>query len=98
MKKIDLILRKFTLLESFRNINPFTVTFQQPLTVIIGENGSGKSSFFSLITNSIYKNLVKLEHKSDVSYHFFDTEKHNPRIKNNIEHSVNIINNAALCT
>lgn len=89
MMKTKLLLSKFHLVEKFRNLEPFSIKFQNQLTVIVGENGSGKSSFFSLLTNSIYQKLIKIEHAPGISYHFFDTEKHNPRIKNGIEYSVN---------
>lgn len=36
-------LTKFKLLEQFRKIKPFSITFKDELTVIVGENGSGKS-------------------------------------------------------
>jgi len=84
-------LMKFKLLETFRKIKPFSITFKDELTVIVGENCSGKSSFFTLLTDPSHKKIIEIKHTPEISYRFFDTEKQNPRIKNSMSDSKNIM-------
>lgn len=81
----NLLLKQASLLQEFRGIKPFTINFKNKLTVIVGENGSGKSSFFTLLTDSSYhKDTIKVDIVEGLQYTFFDTEKHNPRIKHHL--------------
>lgn len=83
-------LKKVILKKEFCNIKPCTINFQEGLNVIVGENGSGKSSLLKLITGENFKETRKLFVEPQTTFRFLDTEKDNPRIKNNIEHSKNI--------
>jgi predicted ATPase len=74
-------LKKFELTKPYREISPFKMEFQDEMSLIVGENGSGKSTLLDLI-----KEGKKSEYSTidviDVSYMYFDTEKHNPRTRN----------------
>lgn len=74
-------LKKFTLKKEYRGIKPFTIDFKDGINVLVGENGSGKSSTIHLITGDSDKNLFSLE-ADKISFRFFDTEKQNPRTLN----------------
>jgi predicted ATPase len=83
----ELILKNFSLLKNFRTMKPFSIDFKE-LTVIVGENGSGKSSFFEILTNSSHhEEYTKIDFKKGGTFKFFDTEKNNPRKKSYIENS-----------
>jgi ABC-type multidrug transport system ATPase subunit len=51
---------KITLLDKYKSLNPFISDELNPLTVITGKNGSGKSQLLALISNNFLK-------KSDVA-------------------------------
>lgn len=82
LRQNDLLLKNVSILKEFRGIKPFSINFKNKFSVIVGENGSGKSSFFTLLTDSSFRDLIKLDVIEDTQFSFFDTEKHNPRIKN----------------
>jgi len=71
----------FELIKEYRKIQPFSFKFKPDLNVIVGENGSGKSSLLHLITNlQQNKDVCKAEYTLG-DYSFLDTEKQNPRTK-----------------
>lgn len=70
-------LKKFTLKTDYRNITPFELEFKNPLTVIVGENGSGKSSILHLMSKGKSEFHSVIADKAETR--FFDTEKQNPR-------------------
>ena len=72
------MIEDFELKEEFRKIKPFKVAFQKGLNIVVGENGSGKSTLLELLMK---KNQVSVTHGNG-TYHFLDTEKQNPRLKN----------------
>jgi predicted ATPase len=74
-------LKRFILKKEYRGIKPFTVEFKDGVNVLVGENGSGKSSIIHLITGDSDKSLFSLV-ADKVSFRFFDTEKQNPRTLN----------------
>lgn len=76
-----MFLKQMQLKEKYRGMKPFTLDFLSGLNVIVGENGSGKSSLLSLITdpNSSLREIAVNE--TEFAFHFFDTEKMNPRIR-----------------
>jgi len=71
-------LKQFTLKREYRGIQPFTMDFKDGINVLVGENGSGKSSTIHLITGDSDKSLFSIV-ADKVTYRFFDTEKQNPR-------------------
>jgi predicted ATPase len=83
-------LKSIQLLETYRDIKPFTVEFKPGLNVIVGENGSGKSTLIDLALNPNNKIIKADFDQIGFDYKFLDTEKNNPRIKSNLDHSVNI--------
>ena len=85
-------LKSFTLLREHQKIKPFTLNFKDGLNVIVGENGSGKSTLLNLLTtqNESFQSLRTVDYEPKIDYRFLDTEKHNPRLKHNLEFSENI--------
>jgi predicted ATPase len=89
-------LEKFTLKDKLYTINPFEITFQKDLNIIVGENGSGKSTLLKLLTDINFNKGEKIitlteeckNHGAETM--FFDTEKHNPRIKEDCSNDKNI--------
>jgi predicted ATPase len=74
-------LKKFELTKPYREINPFRVEFQDGMNLIVGENGSGKSTVLQLITEG-KKSEYSTVDVNNVQFMYFDTEKHNPRTRN----------------
>lgn len=72
-----MFLKNFTLKEKYSKIKPFTIEFREGLNVIVGENGSGKSSMLYFIRNPD-TTLYSVE-SEDCAFVFFDSEKDNPR-------------------
>lgn len=88
-----ILLEKFTLNSEFRCFKPFSISFTSPISIIVGDNGTGKSSFFELLTDYNYYNngKITLKHVPDLEFSFIDTEKINLRVKNlNYEESNNL--------
>jgi predicted ATPase len=88
IKKEALYLKSFKLKVLYRDMQPFTAKFRPGLNVIVGENGSGKSSLLELLMGP--NGATSEKNASNVEFKFLDTEKHNPRIKSNIEYEKNI--------
>jgi predicted ATPase len=83
-----MLIKKLQLLTKFRDIEPFTIKFREGLNVIVGENGSGKSTLFYLMTSDdkisddkLLKKIRTMDYVKGSNFHFFDTEKENPRMK-----------------
>jgi predicted ATPase len=82
-------LRSFKLNETYRDIKPFSIDFREGLNLIVGENGSGKSSMLQLISD-VQETKTKKVVCEPVDFRYFDTEKNNPRIKGSLADSKNI--------
>jgi predicted ATPase len=78
-----LLLKSFTLKTEYRGIPPFKMEFRDGLNVIVGENGSGKSSLLQLLTDqdNDFKNVRNIDYVPGIDFRFLDTEKHNPRLE-----------------
>jgi predicted ATPase len=86
-----LFLKSCKLLKEYRDIKPFSITFSHGINIVVGENGSGKSTLLNLLTNtSDFKDTFSVKVEPQTTFRFLDTEKHNPRIKNNCADSKNI--------
>ena len=77
-------IKSFTLNKLHRGIEPFTLQFDDGLNVIVGENGSGKSSILQLMIEKHDKELAQTDYEQGANFKFLDTEKCNPRIKSYI--------------
>ena len=69
------------------NVKPFVVEFRDSITLIVGENGSGKSTMLKYMSDrkaakrdGVTDKMVISEESKNVRSMYFDTEKNNPRI------------------
>lgn len=69
---------RIELLEEYRSMKPFVMEPDPHINLIVGENGSGKSSLMGAMVKDFPE--IKVERNSD-KYVYFDTEKDNPRIQ-----------------
>jgi len=72
----------FQLKSKYETIKPFKCSFKAGLNVIVGENGSGKSTMLRLMSSGKSPgHAIKLVDKSkQTNFRYFDTEKDNPRL------------------
>lgn len=84
-----LYVKSLILKDTYQNIPPFTVVFKEGINIIVGENGSGKSTLLELTMSYKNKNIVEIDYIPK-EYHYFNTEKHNPRIKGDLSSSKSI--------
>ncbi len=71
------MITKIELLEKYRTLKPFVMEPNLGVNLIVGENGSGKSSLLNIIKENAPE--VRLEIEGTINYYHFDTEKDNPR-------------------
>jgi len=74
-------LKNITIKEDFRNLKKGHKIELLTLTLLVGEQGCGKSSLLSLIQdNNIDFTPLPLLQNKEINTYFFDSEKMNPRI------------------
>lgn len=81
-----MLLKSFKLKQEYRGMPVFNLKFKEGLNVIVGDNGSGKSSLLELITMGPNK-LGSISIAPGTEYRFLDTERMNPRIKSSFADS-----------
>lgn len=73
---------------TFQKILPYKIDFLPSINLIVGNNGTGKSTMLHLLNNRKILDdqkdteLILHNPKEHVNTQFFDSEKDNPRIKN----------------
>jgi predicted ATPase len=87
----NLFLKNVTFKEDFRNLKKGLSIDFKPLTLLVGEQGSGKSSLLKLLSENDRKilkfDLSEETIKLGIKTYFFDTEKHNPRVRDMHEYT-----------
>jgi predicted ATPase len=76
-------LEKIEILKDFRTLKGGSIIDFKPITLLVGEQGCGKSTILTLLRdNSDYLKLTLSEStiKNSIDTFYFDTEKMNPRI------------------
>lgn len=76
------MITKIELLEKYRSLKPFVMEPDPGLNLIVGENGSGKSSLLDAVMKDISE--IKLDRTGSEEYLSFDTEKGNPRVQDTL--------------
>lgn len=87
----NLFLKNVTFKENFRNLKKGLSIDFKPLTLLVGEQGSGKSSLLKLLSENDRK-ILKFDLSEEtirlgIKTYFFDTEKHNPRVRDMHEYT-----------
>jgi predicted ATPase len=87
----NLFLKNVTFKEDFRNLKKGLSIDFKPLTLLVGEQGSGKSSLLKLLSENDRK-ILKFDLSEEtilkgIKTYFFDTEKHNPRVRDMHEYT-----------
>lgn len=78
-------LEQITILEDYRNLKKDTVIEAKTVNLLVGNQGTGKSTLLNLIYNKDSKLKLELSSytiENDADLFFFDSEKQNPRILN----------------
>ncbi len=75
-------LTKIKIIEDFRCLIKDTEITPRSLTLLVGEQGCGKSSLLELLQRNEIKVELSELGKKGVNSYYFDTEKMNPRLQN----------------
>lgn len=81
------MLKKITFLKEYRCFKKGDVFDFEPLTILVGDQGCGKSTILSLIGKADdrqTKEIIKIT-AGKIETRYFDYEKHNPRMSSYVE-------------
>lgn len=82
---MQLYIEKIRIEKEYRNLKKGLIIDFKPITLLVGEQGCGKSSLLNLLHNQIVKEHIFIQlsdyaESNGIEFFYFDTESMNPRI------------------